>query len=690
MAKEVSPFLTYPAVCPHDCPGACALRVERLPDGRIGRVRGTAGHPYTDGVICAKVARYGERVHHKDRLTVPLRRTGPKGSGQFTPIGWEEALDSIATAFRNAQSRYGRETLWPYFYGGTMGVVQRGATNRLRHLLGGSEQKTTICASIGGAGWLAGVGAKIGTDPREMADADLIVFWGMNPVATQINAWSHAVKARKSRGTAIVVVDPYRTASAAGADHHLPVRPGTDGALACAVMHVLFREGQADRAYLTRHTDGSEALERHMAERSPAWAAAITGLSVETIEAFARLYGRTARSFIRFGYGMTRSRNGAVALHAASCLPAVTGAWRHRGGGALLSTSDVFRLETTLAEARDVQEETVRILDMSQIGRVLTGKALGGGPPVTAMLVQSANPAVTAPESTRVRAGLAREDLFLCVHEQFLTDTARFADVVLPATTFLEHDDLYTSYGHTFLQVAKAVIPPVGAARSNHDVVTALLRRLGCTHASLEGDAWHLINRILACSGMPSAEEIHAQGGLDCARPFAEHHFLEGFPQPDGRFRFAPDWAALGTDHAGLPALPDHAPLTEAADTEHPFRLVTAPAHHFLNATFTESPTSRRQEGRPTLLIHPDDCTNADVTNGAVVRLGNRRGVVRLHAHVFAGLPRGVVVVESLWPTGDFIDGQGINTLTGADPVPPAGGAAFHDTAVWIRPEAGP
>ncbi|VBB68692.1 Anaerobic dehydrogenases, typically selenocysteine-containing [invertebrate metagenome] len=659
--------------------------VEQLSDNRVGHIRGAVDHPYTDGVVCAKVARYAERVYHPGRLMTPLRRSGPKGLGAFEAIGWEEALETVVTAFQNAQKRFGRATLWPYSYGGTMGLVQRGAIHRLRHLAGGSHQKTTICAAIGSAGWLAGVGTKIGPDPREMHDSDLIVFWGMNPIVTQINTWSHAIKARKTRGAKIVVIDPYRTASAASADHHLPLRPGTDGALACAVMHILFRDGLANQEYLARYTDVPEALEHHVAQRPPTWAAAITGLTPEMIETFAALYGCTPRSFIRFGYGMTRSRNGAVALHAASCLPAVTGAWRHRGGGALLSTSDTFHIDTTLVEANDARDTAVRTLDMSQIGRVLTGNAaaLVGDEPVTAMLVQNANPAATAPESALVCRGLAREDLFLCVHEQFLTDTARFADVILPATTFLEHDDLYTSYGHTFLQIARAILPPIGESRSNHDVINSIVQRLGSDHVSLAFDAWSMIEYVLAASGLPSATTVQTCGWLDCAQSFTEQHFLTGFAQSDGRFHFAPAWA-LGSP--SLPALPDHVPLIEDADQTHPFRLITAPARDFLNSTFSESPTSRQHQGRPTVLIHPEDCRAAGITDGAVIHLGNKRGMVTLHAQVFPGLPRGVIVVESVWPAHDFINGSGINTLTGADPVPPAGGAAFHDTAVWLRP----
>ncbi|MEO5374410.1 MAG: molybdopterin oxidoreductase family protein [Alphaproteobacteria bacterium] len=675
------------SVCPHDCPGACSLEVERPAPDRIGRVRGAAGHPYTDGVVCAKVARYAERVHHPQRLTTPLRRIGPKGSGAFAPLSWDEALDSLAEAIAAATRRHGPEAVWPYFYGGTMGQVQRPAVDRLRHAMGWSRQGMTICAAIAGAGWMAGVGARWGTDPREIAEADLIVLWGMNPVATQVNVMSLIATARKTRGARLVVIDPWRTATAAVADLHLAPKPGTDGALACAVMHVLLRDGLADRDYMARLTDASPALERHLETRTPEWAAAITGLTPEVIEGFARRYGNCKRSYIRFGYGMSRSRNGAAGLHAASCLPAMTGAWAYRGGGALLGTSGVFGLDTRAVDGSDMRDRGVRDLDMCQIGRVLTGdgEALKGGPPVAVMLVQNANPAATAPESARVREGLSREDLFLCVHEQFMTDTAALADLVLPATTFLEHDDLYTSYGHTFLQASRAVIAPVGQLRSNHDLIEALAARLRVSHPAFGLSAWEMVDRVLTASSHPGAEAVLAAGWIDCARPFAVQHFLEGFPGPGGRFRFAPDWARLGPDHAGMPALPDHMPVLEETDAEHPFRLVTAPSRHFLNTSFTETPSSRQAAGRPTVLIHPEDAAALGLTAGERVRLGNRRGAVDVHVEPSPDLTRGVVVVESIWPGSAFAGGLGINTLVGADRVAPAGGAAFHDTAVWLR-----
>ena len=675
------------SVCPHDCPSQCAVSVERLDAETIGRVHGRAGHPYTDGVVCAKVARYAERQHHPDRLKHPLIRTGAKGTGSFREAGWDEALDRVAGAFLAAAERHGPEAVWPYLYAGTMGLVQRDGIERLRNVMGYSRQARTICSSISRAAWTAGAGAMRGLDPREMADSDLIVIWGGNVAATQVHVMTHATAARKARGAKLVVIDPYANATARAADLHLALRPGTDGALACAVMHVLFAEGYADRAYMARYTRDADRLESHVAGRGPERAAAITGLTADAIRDFARLYGATPRSFLRLGYGFTRSRNGASNMHAASCLPAVTGAWQHPGGSALFANSALYPLNKTLIEGLDAARAGVRTLDMSRIGRVLTGDPadLGDGPPVTAMLVQNTNPAVVAPESARVRDGLLREYLFLCVHEQFLTETAAYADVVLPATTFLEHDDIYPGGGHTFLQVARPVVAAPGACRSNHAVICGLAERLGARHPGFGMTARQLIDATLAASGLPDSDAIAGTDGLDCALPFERAHFLDGFAWPDKRFRFAADWSALGPLGAALPALPDHAALIDAADDAHPFRMVTAPAHDFLNTTFTETPTSRRKLGRPTALLHPDDCARLGVAAGDPVRLGNDQGSVLVHAEPFAGLQPGVVVVESIWPNAAFVEGIGINTLISADPAPPVGGAVFHDTKVWVR-----
>ena len=688
-AEPPSQTVRYSA-CPHDCPSTCALEVEVLQGERIGRIHGAKANSYTAGVICEKVGRYAERVHHPDRLTQPLLRTGPKGAGQFRRIGWDEALDRVAERFAGAAARLGPEAVWPYYYAGTMGLVMRDGINRLRHVLRYSRQKKTICTASAETGWVAGTGRFVGPDPREMAKADLIVVWGGNPVATQVNVMTHIMRARKERGAKLVVVDCYRSGTAEVADMPLCLRPGTDAALACAVMHCAFRDGLADREYLRRYTDFPADLESHLAARSPAWAASVTGLSVEAIEAFARLYNTTKRAYIRVGYGFTRSRNGSAAMHAVTCLPSVTGAWQYEGGGALWSNRSAYHWNKTMIEGLDALDKSTREIDMCRIGAALLGDAgaLKGGPPIAAMLVQNTNPAVVAPDSGKVRQGLAREDLFTVVHEQFLTETARYADVVLPATMFLEHDDLYQAGGHTHIQIGPKLIEPPGECRSNHEVVQGLARRLGAAHPGFAMTAMELVDWTLRASGWPDAKTVLERRWVDAALPFREAHFLDGFGTPDKKFHFAPDWSAVGSEWQRMPRLPDQLDVIDAATPEKPFRLVTSPARRFLNTSFTETPGSRVREKRPTALVHPDDADRLGLADGDRVELGNDRGTVTVHARRFDGLVPGTVVVEGIWPSADFEGGVGINTLVGDDPIPPYGGGAFHDTAVWMRPSS--
>jgi len=676
------------SVCPHDCPSTCALEVEVLDGARIGRVHGAKANSYTAGVICAKVGRYAERIHHPDRLTRPLLRVGPKGSAQFREIGWDEALDRIAERFLAAAARFGSEAVWPYYYAGTMGLVMRDGINRLRHVMRYSRQKKTICTASAEAGWIAGTGRFVGPDPREMAKADLIVVWGGNPVATQVNVMTHISRARKGHGAKLVVVDPYRSGTAEVADVHLCLRPGTDAALACAVMHCAFRDGLADRTYLQIYTDLPADLEAHLAVRGPAWAGAITGLPVEEIETFARLYNTTKRAYIRLGYGFTRSRNGSAAMHAVTCLPAVTGAWAHEGGGAFWSNRELYRWNKTMIEGLDALDKSTREIDMCRIGAALLGDAdaLKGGPPIAAMLIQNTNPAIVAPDSNRVCQGLSREDLFLAVHEQFLTDTARYADVVLPATMFMEHDDLYQAGGHSHIQIGPKLIEPPGECRSNHEVLQGLAHRLGATHPGFEMTAMELVDWTLKASGWPNTKTVMEERWVDAALPFREAHFLDGFGTPDKKFHFAPDWSKVGADWKRMPRLPDQLDTIEAATEDKPFRLMTSPARQLLNTTFTPTPGSRRREKRPTALVHPKDADRLGLAEGDRVMIGNERGTVAVHVRRFDGLQQGTVVVEGLWLNRDFEGGIGINALTGDDPIPPFGGAAFHDTAVWLRP----
>ena len=683
-----------PSVCPHDCPSVCALDVEVIGGKRIGRIHGARGQTYTAGVVCAKVARYWERIHHPDRLTQPFRRVGPKGSGQFAPIGWDEALDRVADHFLSAERELGPEGVWPYFYAGTMGLVMRDGIERLTHAKRYSRFHGTICTAIAAPGYAAGTGRLMGADPREIAKSDCVVIWGTNAVATQVNVMTHAIRARKERGAKIVAVDIYETETMRQADLALCVRPGTDGALACAVMHILFRDGFADWDYLERHTDAPHELEAHLQTRDPAWASAITGLTVAQIEEFAALVGRSKRSFFRLGFGFSRQRNGAANMHAALCIPAVIGAWAHEGGGAFHSNSGLYKLQKTMIEGLDVRDSSVRRLDQSRIGAILTGEAeaLKSGPPVRAMLIQNTNPLAVAPHQEKVRRGFSRDDLFTCVHEQFMTDTARYADIVLPATMFLEHDDIYTAGGHQHLQFAPKTIDPPEGCRSNHEVIAALARRVGAEHPAFSMSPREIIDWTLRQSGYGDLATLEKERWLDLQPPFRESHFLDGFAFPDGKFRFKADWTDTPVANDGLrgpwramPTLPDYWPINEDADEDHPFKLATSPARNFLNSSFTETSTSRSREQRPEVLINPSDAAGLGISQGDVVQLGNARGRTRLHARLSGGVKPGVLVSEGIWPPSAFLDGWGINVLVGDDSVAPFGGAAFHDVSVWAR-----
>jgi len=692
MAAEIYPRNGH-STCPHDCPSTCALEVELLDANTIGRVVGARDNSYTAGVVCAKVARYAERIHHPDRLGQPLRRRGAKGAGlsAFETISWEQALDEVAEQFARAMQKHGSESLWPYHYAGTMGLIQRDSIELFRNLLKTSRQHSTICITLADAGWIAGTGVKRGSDPRQMAESDLIVMWGGNPVYTQVNVMHHVAKARRERGAKLVVVDPYLNATAKKADQHLMLRPGTDGALACAVMHQLFADDLVDRDYLARYCDVPDELEAHLQSRSPAWAAAITGLGAEEIIEFARLYGNTQRSFLRLGYGFTRSRNGAANMHAATCLPALTGAWRYPGGGALYSNSGMYGIDQTTIKGLDVLDAGIRVLDQSRIGDVLCGnpRDLQGGPPVTALMIQNTNPVVVAPETCKVLQGFARDDLFICVHEQFMTETAALADIVLPATMFLEHDDFYQAGGHTHVQATRALVTPFAECRSNHWVLKQIAHRLGFSHGGFDMEPRELIDQSLRASGLPDEETLYRDHWVDCAHDFATSNFLDGFETPDRRFHFKPDWSRVGSDFAEMPVLPDHMAVGNDVDKEHPFRLVAAPARQFLNTSFTETSTSQAAEQRPTLLLCSDDATRLGVTDGTRVRVGNRLASILLHASVFDGMLPGIVIIESIWPNAAFIEGLGVNALVSAEPGKPNGGAIFHDTAVWINSESG-
>ncbi len=672
-----------------------------LDSGQIGRVRGAKENTYTAGVICAKVARYAERIHHADRLLKPLIRSGSKGEGVWKEASWNASLDLVAERFLKAEAEYGSQSIWPYIYAGTMGLVQRDSMHRLRHAKKYSNQFDSFCTNMAWTGFFAGTGKLGGVDPREMAKSDCVVIWGTNAAATQVNVMTHAVRARKDRGAKIVAIDIYENATVRQADLGLVLKPGTDGALACAVMHVLFRDGLADWDYLNRYTDDPKGLEAHLRDRTPEWAAALTGLSIAEIEEFARLVGTTKKTFFRLGYGFTRQRNGAVNMHAALSIAAVTGAWKHEGGGAFHSNSGIFRMDKREIEGQAFKDTSVRHIDQSKIGLALTGdkETLYGGPPVMAMLIQNTNPANVAPQQRLIKQGMAREDLFMVVHEQFMTDTAKMADVVLPATMFMEHDDIYRGGGQQHIVLGPKLIDGPGETRPNLYVINELAKRLGV--GDLPGfdlDAKTLIDNMMASSNLPGYDVLKEMRWLDVQPDYETAHYEKGFNWPDGKFRFKPDWTgspspnrppqSMGTQgpFESLPQFPDYWGAIEVADAKHPFRLGTSPAHNFLNSTFAETPTSVLKEGRPELLIHPDDAATLGIEEGARVEVGNERGEVVVHARLHTGLKRGVVISEGLFRNSAFERGEGINVLTGSDASAPYGGSAFHDSKVWVRP----
>lgn len=680
--------------CPHDCPSTCALEVELLSSTTIGRVRGAAENTFTDGVICAKVARYAERIHHPDRLTQPMRRVGAKGSDDFAPISWDDALDEIADQFERAEQSHGSESVFPYYYAGTMGLLMRDGINRLTHLKNYSKMYGTVCNALAIAGFVAGVGKLSGTDPREMAHSDVIVIWGANPVHTNINIMTHATKARKNNGSKIAVIDVYETATMKQADIKICLRPGTDAAFACAVMHILFRDGYADRLYLEKFTDAPKDFEEHLASKTPQWAAQITGVPIAEIEAFAKLIGRTPKSFFRFGYGFTRSRNGAMSMHAATCVPTVLGSWQHQGGGGFYSNAGIYNWDNTMFQAPEKYDPNIRMLDQSRIGPILTGDvdALNGGPQVKAMLIQNTNPMMIAPDLNKVHAGFARDDLFVAVHEQFMTETAKMADIVIPATMFMEHDDVYQGGGHQHVLLGPKIIDGPTDCWNNHEVICALAKRLGAEHPSFEMTPLEIIDWSLQASGMGDVESLREQRWLNLQPEFEEANHLNGFGHGDGKFHFKPKWGDIKpagfATHDGPEAMPemaDYWAVIEEATDERPFRLVTAPARNYLNSSFTETPTSIKKEGRPAAKIHSADANQLGIKEGDIVTLGNERGQVRIHVEIFDDMRRGIVIVESIWPNHAFLDGIGINALTGADRVSPAGGGPFHDNNIWIR-----
>jgi anaerobic selenocysteine-containing dehydrogenase len=658
-------------------------------EGRAVAVRGNPDHSATRGFLCNKVSRYHERTHSPDRLLFPQRRIGAKGEGRFERVSWNEALDEIAGRFRElASSPEGPETVLPYSYAGTMGLVQGSSMDRrFFHRLGASLLARTICATAGAAGWAYTVGASVGTDPEQFHRARLIVLWGTNTLTSNVHLWPQVLEARKA-GAEVVAIDPYRTRTAAQADRWLAVRPGTDAALALGIAHVVFRENLEDRDYLERHTVGWEAFRDRCGEFSPERVAHITGLAAEEIEWLGHRYGVARPAAIRLNYGLQRHAGGGMAVRAIACLPAVVGAWRDPGGGALLSTSGAFPLDRAALERPDLIRGNPRTVNMSRLGEALTAAS----PPVRAIYVYNANPATVAPDQAQVLEGFRRDDLFTVVHEQFQTDTADYADILLPATTQLEHFDVVKPYGHYHLMCNNPAIAPVGESKPNSEVFRLLAARLEFDEPCFRHSDEEIVAEALATKDPRfegiTLERLKADGWARLNVPDSFAPFAEGnFPTASGKCElYSAQLAALGHD-----PLPCFTPPRESAEEDpglarrYPLALITPPAHSFLNSSFANGARARVAEREPSILLHPNDACARGIVDGARVTVFNDRGGCSLRAILSEDVREGVAIAPSIWWNKLSPDGRNVNQTTSQALTDFGGGATFYDNLVEVE-----
>jgi len=678
---------TRRSVCPHDCPSQCALSVT-VEDGRVADVAGDPTHPFTRGVICGKVHDYAERLYAPTRVHTPLRRVGAKGEGRFEPVSWDAALEEIGHRWRGIIGAWGGEAILPYSYGGTLGLIQHWAGHPLFHALGASQLDRSICIATAYAGWTATLGTVAGNDAEQLVDSDLVVLWGINASYTHINLMTLVKRARR-RGAFVVCIDPYRTATARSADLYLQPRPGTDGALALGIMHVLIAEGLIDRDYIERATLGFGPLAESVRTYDPTRVCAITGLSAEEIVSLARRYGATKASFLRVGIGLSRHDNGGATCRAIACLPALTGAYAHPAGGALLSSSRTFGLDLGALERRDLMPApTPRTINMTRLGRALTEADMR--PPVKALYVYNSNPASIAPNQELVLRGLAREDLFVVVHEQHLTDTTDYADIVLPATTSMEHVDLYKSFGHLYVQLAEPVVEPVGEARSNWQTVRLLARAMDLDDPHFAKDEPTLIREVLA-SGDPSVKGITYERlrdertvRLNVGRPYLP--FAKGAPTPSGKVEFVSESMA----RLGQPALPTYVPLVEGPDNTElarrfPLQCIVPPNRFFLNSSFSQSDLLRRRQKGPSVFLSPTDAQARGIEDGEAVYVGSARGGARFAALITEDTRPGVAVIEGIWWAKHQVGGRGVNAITDDRLADLGGGPALHSNLVEVR-----
>ena len=669
--------------CPHDCPDTCALVTQVDNKGVAIRVMGNPDHRHTDGALCTKVSRYTERTYHPQRLLTPLRRSGPKGSGQFEPVGWDEALDEIAQRLGAIAARDPQAVL-PYSYAGTMGLVQGEAmAGRFFHRLGASLLDRTICSSAGGEALVQTLGGKVGMKVEHFAQSKLIVIWGSNSIGSNLHFWRLAQQAKRD-GARLVCIDPRRTETADKCHEHIALRPGTDAALALALMHQLITHDWLDLDYIERHTLGWESLRERALQWPPERAAEVCGIPVQQIVDLARDYGTTQPAAIRLNYGMQRVRGGGNAVRAITCLPALVGAWRHAAGGLLLSASGFFPVQRAALQRPDLLAgRRTRVLNMSTIGNdLLRESSPEFGPKVEAVIVYNSNPVAVAPESAKVVQGFLRDDVFTVVLEHFQTDTADHADFILPATTQLEHWDIHTSYGHTDVLLNRPAIAPVGQARSNTDIFRALAARMGFDDPCFADDDLTLC-RAAFDPKVVDFQQLLDQGFATLNIP--EAPYANGnFPTASGRCEFfSARLAAQGQD-----GLPDHLPNFEAigSSTLFPLAMISPPARNFLNSSFVNVTSLRDIEGEPVLEIHANDAAPRGIQSGQMVRVFNARGEYRCKAKVSKRARQGVVNGLGIWWRKLGPDGTNVNEVTSQHLTDMGGGPVFYDCLVEVAP----
>ncbi len=708
-------FRIVNGVCPHDCPDTCAwqVAVERS-TGQAVDIWGHPDHPVTQGRLCGKVDRYLERTYHPDRLTTPLKRVGPKGSGQFAPIPWEQAIQEIAQRLEQVIQEWGPEALLPFSYAGTMGLLQgEGMASRFFNRLGASRLARTICSEAGFEGYLYSLGVAIGQETESFAHARFILIWGSNTLTSNMHLWPFVQEARK-QGAQVIVIDPAHTRTAQAADEWIPIRPGTDGALALAMMHVIIQEGLQDREYVARYTLGFPQLAERVAEWPPERGASITGIPPARIVQLAREYATTQPAAIRINYGIQRHQGGGMAVRNIACLPALVGAWRHYGGGIQLSTSGGFRhLDLRTLQRPDLLQKSgldhpPRTINMIRLGDALSldpvqrARALyhprpvdpvpgpaEAGAPVKALVIYNSNPAAVTPNQSAVLAGLAREDLFTVVLEHFQTDTADYADYLLPATTQLEHWDILKPYGHYFLALNRPAIAPLGESLPNSEIFRRLAQALGFHDPAFLQDDVSILQEFLANQSHPDFASVSWEALLERGfvrlnlpqpfRPFAEG----GFPTPSGKCEFFSQRMA----DDGYDPLPSWTPPGHWTESEEEgdLLLISPPAHSFLNTTFANLERFRRREGEPRLWIHPEDAGPRGIRDGEPVTVSNPRGQVILTAQVTERITPGVVLAPTIWWLKFSPDGRNINQVTAQTEADMGAAGTFYDVRVWVK-----